>query len=120
MAQGKLHVLRWGGHCTFDVSKIYFGIKIDRSWVKPRSSISKDHIPRLLLGNPEIRRLTLLLAKTNVIIMSADELVSQGLEAGEEERGRSGEMRHSQGQMGDGHVESVGSNRVQANVLKQN
>ncbi len=53
---------------------------------RARSSIyRKAHVPRLLFRDPEIRWLSLLLSKANVIIMSADELVSQGLEAGEEE-----------------------------------
>ena len=50
--------------------------------------------------------------------MSADELVPQGLEAGEEERSGSGEMRDSQGQMRDGHIGGLVGQR-RANVLEK-
>jgi hypothetical protein len=103
MELGMLHVLHWGEHCILNVSKIFSsrdGLFSD----EPRNPISTAHIPRLLLRNPEIRRLSLLLSKTNIVIMAADKLVSQGLKAGEKERGRSGEMRNCQGQMGDRHV----------------
>lgn len=86
---------------------------------RPRSPIyRKAHIPRLLFRDPEIRRLSLLLSKANIVIMSADELVSQGLEAGEEERSGSGEMRHSQGQMRDGHIGRL-VRQSRANVLEK-
>lgn len=96
-----LHAPRWEGRCGVDVNKgpIYW----------------KAHVPRLLFRNPEIRRLSLLLSKANVVIMSADELVSQRLEAGEEERSGGGKMRDGQGQMRDGHIgRLVGRSRVKS------
>jgi hypothetical protein len=48
-----------------------------------------------------------MLAEADVVIVAADELVSQRLETGEKEGGGGGEVGDGEGEMGDRHVDGL-------------
>lgn len=69
--------------------------------------MEEGDIPRFLLGYPKVRRFTGMLAEADVVIVAADELVSQRLETGEKEGGGGGEVGDGEGEMGDRHVDGL-------------
>lgn len=71
-------------------------------------AIEQYHVPWLLFCDPEIGRGTRFLTKANVVLMTTDELIAQGLKTREEERRGGWEVGDGEGEMGDGHVGGQG------------